>query len=329
MNTKEVVARFEAERQAVAMMDHPNIAQVFDAGVTDEGLPFFVMELVRGVPITEFADAHRLTVRQRLELFVEVCQAVHHAHQKAVIHRDIKPSNVLVTLQDDRPVVKVIDFGVAKAMGHSLTDKTLYTRFFSLIGTPLYMSPEQAEMSGLDVDTRSDICSLGVMLHELLSGATPFDRERLDSAGLDELRRIIREEEPPSPSRRLTTISASRQIEPSRLSSTLRGDLEWIVMKSLGKDRNRRCDSAMALAEDLRRFLRQEPIAARPPSTAYQFTRFARRNRVAFVTMTLVSLAAWSRVCGRCEKCPNSETKTKFSLKRSSSLPSKSLARTS
>lgn len=298
MGTKEVIARFEAEKQAVAMMDHPNIARVFDAGVSDDGRPFFVMELVRGVPVTEFADAHRLTVRERLELFVDVCKAVHHAHQKAVIHRDIKPSNVLVTLHDDRPVVKVIDFGVAKAIGQSLTDKTIYTQFFSMIGTPLYMSPEQAEMSGLDVDTRSDIYSLGVLLYELLSGATPFDRDRLDSAGLDEMRRIIREEQPPAPSRRLstlgarmTTVSSSRQVEPSRLTSTLRGDLDWIVMKSLEKDRNRRYDSAMALADDLERYLHQEPIEARPPSPSYRLMKFASRHRVALGTTALVLLS--------------------------------------
>lgn len=298
MGTKEVIARFEAERQAVAMMDHPNIAAVFDAGVSDDGSPFFAMELVRGVTITEFADAHRLTIQGRLEIFSDVCKAVHHAHQKAVIHRDIKPSNVLVTLHDDRPVVKVIDFGVAKAIGQSLTDKTIYTRFFSMLGTPMYMSPEQAEMNGLDVDIRSDIYSLGVLLYELLSGTTPIDRNRLDSAGLDELRRIIREEEPPSPSRRLstlgpqiTTVSASRQAEPSRLTSTLRGDLDWIVMKSLEKDRNRRYDSAMALAADLRRYMQHEPIEARPPSTWYRLTRFASRYRVALGTAALVLLS--------------------------------------
>ncbi len=298
MSSKEVIARFAAEQQAVAMMDHPNIAQVFDAGVTEDGRPYFVMELVRGVPINQFCDAHCLTVEQRLKLFVDLCGAVHHAHQKAVIHRDIKPSNVLVTLHDDRPVVKVIDFGVAKAIGHSLTDQTIYTRFVAMIGTPLYMSPEQAEMSGLNVDTRSDIYSLGVMLYELLSGATPFERKRLDSAGLDELRRIIREEEPPRPSRRLTTmgvrattVSASRQVEPARLSSKLRGDLDWIVMKSLEKNRNRRYDSAMSLAEDLQRYLRNEPVEARPPSTVYQFSKFARRHRVALTTATLVLLS--------------------------------------
>jgi serine/threonine protein kinase len=298
MSSKEVIARFAAEQQAVAMMDHPNIAQVFDAGVTEDGRPYFVMELVRGVPINQFCDAHCLTVEQRLKLFVDLCGAVHHAHQKAVIHRDIKPSNVLVTLHDDRPVVKVIDFGVAKAIGHSLTDQTIYTRFVAMIGTPLYMSPEQAEMSGLNVDTRSDIYSLGVMLYELLSGATPFERKRLDSAGLDELRRIIREEEPPRPSRRLTTmgvrattVSASRQVEPARLSSKLRGDLDWIVMKSLEKNRDRRYDSAMSLAEDLQRYLRNEPVEARPPSTVYQFSKFARRHRVALTTATLVLLS--------------------------------------
>ncbi len=298
MGSKEVIARFEAERQAIAMMNHPNIAQVFDAGVTGDGRPYFVMELVRGVPITEFCDNHRLEINARLNIFADVCAAVHHAHQKGVIHRDIKPSNVMVTLHDDKPVVKVIDFGVAKAIGQSLTDKTIYTRFFSMIGTPLYMSPEQAEMSGLDVDTRSDIYSLGVLLYELMAGATPFDRERLDSAGLDEWRRIIREEEPPRPSQRLTTlgermttISSSRRVEPSRLSSTLRGDVDWIVMRSLEKDRSRRYPSAIALADDVRRYLRQEPIEARPPSTIYRLSKFARRYRVALATATLILLS--------------------------------------
>ena len=298
MGSKEVIARFEAERQAIAMMNHPNIAQVFDAGVTGDGRPYFVMELVRGVPITEFCDNHRLEINARLNIFSDVCGAVHHAHQKGVIHRDIKPSNVMVTLHDDKPVVKVIDFGVAKAIGQSLTDKTIYTRFFSMIGTPLYMSPEQAEMSGLDVDTRSDIYSLGVLLYELMAGATPFDRERLDSAGLDEWRRIIREEEPPRPSQRLTTlgermttISSSRRVEPSRLSSTLRGDVDWIVMRSLEKDRSRRYPSAIALADDVRRYLRQEPIEARPPSTVYRLSKFARRYRVALATATLILLS--------------------------------------
>ncbi len=296
VGSKEVIARFEAERQAVAMMNHPNIAQVFDAGVTADHRPYFVMELVRGLPITDFCDKQHLTVRDRLNLMVDVCLAVHHAHQKGVIHRDIKPSNVMVTLHDGRPIAKVIDFGVAKAIGQRLTDKTVYTRFFSMIGTPLYMSPEQAEMSGLDVDTRSDIYSLGVLLYELLAGATPFDRGRMESAGLDEMRRIIREEEPPRPSTRLstmnrtmTTIADQRRVDPQRLASTLRGDLDWIVMMALEKDRARRYDTASSFAEDVRRYLRGESVQARPPSTMYRFRKFASRNRVAIVTVGLVA----------------------------------------
>ncbi len=295
--SKEVIARFEAERQAVAMMNHPNIAQVFDAGVTADHRPYFVMELVRGLPITEFCDNHKLDIDQRLNLLVDVCSAVHHAHQKGVIHRDIKPSNVMVTLHDDKPVVKVIDFGVAKAIGQTLTDKTIYTRFFSMIGTPLYMSPEQAEMSGLDVDTRSDIYSLGVLSYEMLVGATPFDRDRLDSVGYDELRRIIREEEPPKPSARLSTLGATlstvavtRHVQPSRLAMTIRGDLDWIVMKALEKDRSRRYESAAALSADIKRYLQSETIEARPPSRAYQFQKFARRNRAVIFTASLVGV---------------------------------------
>ena len=296
--SKEVIARFEAEQQAVAIMDHPNIAQVFDAGVTEDGRPYFVMELVRGVPITQFCDGHQFSIAQRLELFSDVCSAVQHAHQKGVIHRDLKPSNVLVTKHDDRPVVKVIDFGVAKAIGQTLTDKTIYTRFFSMIGTPLYMSPEQAEMSGLDIDTRSDIYSLGVMLYELMTGTTPFKRERLDSVGYDEMRRIIREEEPPRPSMRVTTlgerlstISATRKSDPGRLTSTLRGDLDWIVMKSLEKDRTRRYESAAALASDVRRYLNEDVVEARPPSRVYLVRKFARRNRGALIAGSLIVAA--------------------------------------
>ena len=252
MDTRQVIARFEAERQALALMDHPNIARVFDGGETPTGRPYFVMELVRGIPITDFCDQNHLTIRERLELFVNVCQAVQHAHQKGIIHRDIKPSNVLVTLHDGTPVVKVIDFGIAKATGQQLTDKTLFTNFAQLIGTPLYMSPEQAALSGLDVDTRSDIYSLGVLLYELLTGTTPFDKDRLETAGYDEIRRIIREEEPPKPSTRMSTLGQAatthrhnRKSDPKRLSQLFRGELDWIVMKALEKDRNRRYETAM------------------------------------------------------------------------------------
>src|SRR5207248_6044567 len=243
MDTRQVVARFEAERQALALMDHPHIAHVFDGGEAASGRPYFVMELVRGIPLTDFCDQNHLPVRQRLELFISVCQAVQHAHHKGIIHRDLKPSNILVTLHDDRPVPKVIDFGVAKAVGQQLTDKTLFTNFAQMIGTPLYMSPEQAALSGLDVDTRSDIYALGVLLYELLTGTTPFDKERLRQAGYDEMRRIIREEEPPSPSARLSTlgqdataISTQRHSDPKRLSQLCRGELDWVVMKCLEED---------------------------------------------------------------------------------------------
>jgi eukaryotic-like serine/threonine-protein kinase len=293
MDTRDVIARFEAERQALAMMDHPNIARVLDAGATDFGRPYFVMELVRGLPITEYCDKNRLTPRERLELFVSVCQAVQHAHLKGIIHRDIKPSNVLVTTHDGQPVVKVIDFGVAKALHQQLTDKTIYTRFAQMIGTPLYMSPEQAEMSGLDIDTRSDIYSLGVLLYELLTGSTPFDKKRLARVAYDELIRMIREEDPPKPSTRLShsteslpTIAADRRTEAAKLSKMFRGDLDWIVMKAMEKNRARRYETASAFAADVTRYLNDEAVEASPPSTAYRFKKLARRHRTALATAT-------------------------------------------
>jgi len=260
MDTRQIIARFEAERQALALMDHPNIARVFDGGETPSGRPYFVMELVHGIPITDFCDQNHLTIRERLGLFVNVCQAIQHAHQKGIIHRDIKPSNVMVTLHDGTPVVKVIDFGIAKATGQQLTDKTLFTNFAQLIGTPLYMSPEQAQLSGLDMDTRSDIYSLGVLLYELLTGLTPFDQARLRTASYDEIRRIILDEEPAKPSTRVSTLgqagtaaSANRKSDPKQLSQLFRGELDWIVMKALEKDRNRRFESASAFAADVQR----------------------------------------------------------------------------
>jgi eukaryotic-like serine/threonine-protein kinase len=298
MDTRQVVARFEAERQALALMDHPNIARVFDGGETGSGRPYFVMELVRGVPITDFCDQNHLPVRERLELFITVCQAVQHAHQKGIIHRDLKPSNVLVTLHDGTPVAKIIDFGIAKAMGQQLTDKTLFTSFAQMIGTPLYMSPEQAEMSGLDVDTRTDIYALGVLLYELLTGTTPFDRERLRTVSYDEIRRIICEEEPPKPSTRISTlgqagvtVSANRESDPQVLSRLCRGELDWIVMKALEKDRNRRYESASAFAADVQRYLHDEPVLACPPSAWYRFRKFARRNKAVLLTASAVVLA--------------------------------------
>jgi WD40 repeat protein/serine/threonine protein kinase len=298
MDTREVVARFEAERQALALMDHPNIATVLDAGATPAGRPYFVMELVRGAPITQFCDDHRVSPRDRLRLFVDLCGAVQHAHQKGVIHRDLKPSNVLVSSHDGTPVVKVIDFGVAKAVGQGLTDKTVYTRFTQMVGTPLYMSPEQAGSSGLDVDTRTDVYALGVLLYELLTGTTPFDGHRLQAAGYDELRRIIREEEPARPSSRLSTIgrdaataSANRGTEPRKLTALLRGDLDWIVMKALEKDRTRRYDTASAFAADVRRYLTDEPVHACPPSMWYLGRKFVRRNRLGVATAAGVVMA--------------------------------------
>src|SRR5689334_7832142 len=298
IDTRQVIARFEAERQALALMEHENIAKVLDAGATDSGRPYFVMELVRGVPITEFCDENRLSPRERLELFVTVCQAVQHAHQKGIIHRDLKPSNVLVTLHDGTPLVKVIDFGIAKALGQErLTEKTLCTGFAQMLGTPLYMSPEQAQMSGQDADTRTDIYALGVLLYELLTGTTPFDRERLKEASYDEIRRIIREEEPAKPSTRIstlgqaaTTVSANCKSEPQRLSQLFRGELDWIVMKALEKDRNRRYDTASSFAADAQRYLHDEPVQACPPSAVYRLRKFARRNKVALITASAIAM---------------------------------------
>jgi eukaryotic-like serine/threonine-protein kinase len=300
MDSKEVIARFEAERQALALMDHPNVARVIDAGTTQQGRPYFVMELVRGFPITEYCDQAGLGTRQRLELFVKVCQAVQHAHQKGIIHRDLKPSNVMVTLHDGVPVPKVIDFGVAKALNQKLTEQTIYTQHRQLIGTPAYMSPEQAEMSGLDVDTRSDVYSLGVLLYELLTGTTPFDKQTLEALGFDEMRRLIREQDPPRPSQRISTLDASaattlqqqRGFDRRQLSQSLRRELDWIVMRALEKDRNRRYESATALAEDVQRYLDDEPVEACPPTIGYRLRKYAARHKVLLATTTLVLLTA-------------------------------------
>jgi serine/threonine protein kinase/tetratricopeptide (TPR) repeat protein len=285
MDSRQVLARFEAERQALALMDHPNIARVLDAGATESGRPYFVMELVKGVPITRYCDDHRLPPNARLELFGQVCAAVQHAHQKGVIHRDLKPSNVLVAPYDGRPVVKVIDFGIAKAAGQPLTDRTLVTGLGAVVGTPEYMSPEQAELNNADVDTRSDVYSLGVLLYELLTGTTPLTRARLKEAALLEVLRLVREEEPPRPSTRLSTtdalpsIAACRGLDPKRLSGLVRGELDWIVMKALEKDRSRRYETASGLAADVRRHLAGEAVLAVPPSAGYRLRKFARRNR--------------------------------------------------
>jgi eukaryotic-like serine/threonine-protein kinase len=287
MDTAQVVARFEAERQALAMMDHPTIAKVFDGGSTSAGRPYFAMEYVRGEAITTYCDRHRLSTRDRLELFVALCEGVQHAHQKGVIHRDLKPSNVLVTLQGDRPVPRIIDFGVAKAIAQPLTDRSLFTQLGALIGTPEYMSPEQAEMTPLDVDTRSDVYSLGVLLYELLVGTLPFDRETFRQAGLDDMRRTIREQNVPRPSTRLTQIgklaagiSNDRRTEPHALVRQLRGDLDWIVLRALEKDRTRRYQTANAFAVDVQRHLNHEPVSAGPPSALYRMGKFGRRHRV-------------------------------------------------
>ena len=305
MDSRQVVARFEAERQALAIMDHVNIARVFDAGATESGRPYFVMELVHGVPITQYCDDQRLTPRQRLELFVPVCQAIQHAHQKGIIHRDIKPSNVMVTLYDGKPVPKVIDFGVAKATEQRLTERTLFTQYGTLVGTLEYMSPEQAEMSALGADTRSDIFSLGILLYELLTGSTPLTHQRMKEAAYAEILRMIREEEAPKPSTRLSdsgealaSISAQRHMEPAKLARLMRGELDWIVMKCLEKDRNRRYETANGFAMDVQRYLADEPVQACPPSAGYRLWKFARRNKGSLLAVSLVVLALVSGIIG-------------------------------
>ncbi len=296
MDSSQVIARFEAEHQALALMDHNHIAKVFDAGTTESGRPFFVMELVKGVPITEYCDINRLNPRERLELFVPVCQAIQHAHQKGIIHRDIKPSNVLVTLHDGKPVPKVIDFGVAKAIDQRLTERTLFTQFGQIVGTPEYMSPEQAQLTGLDIDTRSDIYALGVMLYELLTGSTPLERAQLREAAFSEILRRIREEEPPKPSTRLSTtaqiaaVAAQRNTEPARLTRLVRGELDWIVMKALEKDRTRRYETANGLGGDIARYLAGDPVEAGPPSAAYMLKKLAGKHRLGLATVAALAL---------------------------------------
>jgi serine/threonine protein kinase/tetratricopeptide (TPR) repeat protein len=305
MDSRNVLARFDSERQALALMEHPNIARVLDAGTTADGRPFFVMELVKGIPITEYCDEHRLDLNGRLALFRQVCSAVQHAHQKGIIHRDLKPSNILVKSHDDRPVPKVIDFGLAKATsGMRLSEQSLYTAFGNVAGTPLYMAPEQATFNALDVDTRADIYALGVILYELLTGSTPIARESIRQAAIDEMLRVIREVEPPAPSSRISTsealpsLAANRQVEPSRLSRLVRGDLDWIVMKALAKERERRYASSIGLADDIERHLNHEPVSAGPPSAAYRLRKFVRRNRVQVTAAALVLLALVLGVVG-------------------------------
>jgi serine/threonine protein kinase len=295
MDTKQVIARFETERQALAMLDHPNIAQVFDAGTTEAGRPYFAMEYVKGIPITEYCDRYKLGTRERLKLFVPLCQAIQHAHYKGIIHRDIKPSNVLVMLHDAKPVPKIIDFGVAKALHQRLTERTLVTEQGQFIGTPEYMSPEQAEITGLDVDARTDIYSLGVLLYELLTGCTPFDSEDLRSKGYVQMQRIICEQEPVKPSTKLTTlggkmedIARRRSATAEQLRKSVRGDLDWIVMKALEKDRTRRYETASALAMDIERYLNNETVTARPPSRLYRFRKMVQRNKLAFIAAAAV-----------------------------------------
>jgi len=305
MDSERIVDRFEAERQALALMDHPAIATVFDGGTTPDGRPFFAMEYVKGEPITKYCDRHRLATRERLELFMRVCEGVQHAHQKGIIHRDLKPSNVLVTIRDDRPVPKIIDFGVAKATAQQLSERKLFTELGVLVGTPEYMSPEQAEMGGLDVDTRTDVYALGVLLYEMLTGTLPFASDELRKGGYSEIQRIIREQEPRRPSTRLTAADGdsaaaafNRRSEPFRLAHDLRGDLDWITMRALEKDRTRRYPTANALAADVERHLRDEPVSAGPPSGAYRARKLFRRHRAAFLAGGAVALALLAGVVG-------------------------------
>ncbi len=304
-SSKAVLARFEAERQAIALMDHPNIAKLLDAGTTENGSPYFVMELVKGVPLDEFCDRQRLGIRERLELFISICEAIQHAHQKGIIHRDLKPSNVLVESHDGKPVPKIIDFGLAKAVsGISLTDHTLFTAFGSVLGTPLYMAPEQATFNAVDIDTRADVYALGVILYELLTGTTPITRDTLKQAALEELFRLIREQEAPTPSSRLSlsesspNVAANRQITPDKLGRLVRGDLDWIVLKALSKERERRYESVIGFARDIERFLNHEPVTASPPSRLYKLRKFVRRHRLQVTAATLVLLALIAGVIG-------------------------------
>jgi serine/threonine protein kinase len=305
MDTREVIARFESERQALALMNHPNIARVYDAGATAEGRPYFAMEYVQGVPITEYCDRHKLTIPDRLKLFVNVCEGVQHAHQKGIIHRDIKPSNVLVTTQDDTRAPKIIDFGVAKATSQRLTEHTVFTELGQIIGTPEYMSPEQAEMTNLDIDTRTDVYSLGVLLYELLAGRQPFDATALRQAGLAEIQRKLREDEPQKPSSRVsglepaaTLSAANRSVDVRTLQRAIAGELDWITMKALEKDRVRRYQTANGLALDIERHLRDEPVTAGPPSGLYRARKLLRRHRRTFVAAAAVVVALIAGVIG-------------------------------
>ncbi len=321
MDTKQVMARFESERQALALMNHPNIAKVFEAGATEQGRPYFAMEYVKGIPINEYCDKNKLSTPERLELFIQVCEGIQHAHQKGIIHRDIKASNVLVTVQDDKPLPKIIDFGVAKATAQRLTERTVFTEMGQLIGTPEYMSPEQAEMTGLDIDTRTDVYSLGVLLYELLVGVLPFESDDLRSGGFDEVRRKIREVEPPKPSTRLTTpgfdtkhTTRNRRTDLPSLTRQLKGELDWITMKAMAKDRTRRYASVSELAADIGRYLKHEPVVAGPPSAMYRLRKYVRRHRTAVAAAALVVVVLVIGITGTSiglVKATKAEKKTK------------------